>query len=786
MASYGTFRLLFFCVISTSTSTDDASHLNTTSIGKLIITSYQESLQILDESVFLKRQRRSSPLTSAHGFTFRRQTETETLEMGHAAEVFQSTLQVLKEKVKQRYKRDITAAGLLSWEHVELIAELSRCPPPTHPGICQQSHTSKYRSVSGICNNRFNPLWGAANIALLRWLPAQYEDQVRQPKGWNGGRLYNEFQLPTSWEVSKKIIKSTLTAKDDAYSHMLVEWGQYIDHDVTFTPQSPGKVTFSPQDDCLSTCTNVHPCFPIQTDNKLPSPRSCLPFNRSLPACLAGVGPDVGSDVSQALQQQQMNAITSFIDASSVYGSSPRVNNFLRDLSGREGKLAVNEYFKDIRGRPYLPFEESKSSACIHADGEAKAACFRAGDGRVNEGLPLTCLHTLWLRLHNQIAETLKRLNGHWSPEMIYQETRKIIAALHQIITMKDYLPKIIGKEFFDNYIGPYRGYDPTVNPSVSNVFATAAFRFGHGTVPSVIRRLDERYQENQHFPNLMLHDSLFTPWRIFHEGGIEPILRGTTGTEAAASNANTLVQEEATERLVVINIQQPMDLASLNLQRGRDHGLPGYNDWREFCGLKRIRTLEDFTRVVKDVNVAERILQLYKHPDNVDVWLGGLVEAFLPGARVGPVFACLIGKQMKALRDGDRFWWESDSTFNQQQRDELLKVSLSKIICDNSDITEVHPDAFIFEKYPSGYVSCQHLPAMNLEAWKEEKSQDLKRCGSPGQIKNGDYVLSSMPGKLEALYSCYYGFKLTGAAVISCEGHEWNDKPPQCDGNPQ
>ncbi|XP_054652210.1 thyroid peroxidase isoform X2 [Dunckerocampus dactyliophorus] len=715
MACYTMFSLVFFCIISTSTSTDEASPLNTTYIRKLIITSHQESLQMMDESVFLKRQRRSSPLSSTHGFTFRRQTETETLEAGHAAEVFQTTLQVLKEKVKQRYKRDIAAAGLLSWEHVELIAELSRCPPPTHPGICQHSHTSKYRSISGICNNRFNPLWGAANIALLRWLPAQYEDQVRQPKGWNRGRLYNEFQLPT-------------------------------------------------------------------TDDMLSSPQSCLPFNRSLPACFTSFG----SDISQALQQQQMNAITSFIDASSVYGSSPRVNNFLRDLAGREGKLTVNKYFKDIKGRPYLPFKESKSSACLHAAGEAKVPCFSAGDSRVNEGLPLTCLHTLWLRQHNQIAETLKWLNGHWNPEMIYQETRKIIGALHQIITLRDYIPKIIGKEFFDNYLGPYRGYDPTVNPSASNVFATAAFRFGHGTVPSVIRRLNERYQENEHFPNLMLHDTLFTSWRIFNEGGIEPILRGTIGTEAAASSANTLVQEEATERLVVINIQQPMDLASLNLQRGRDHGLPGYNDWREFCGLKRIQTLEDFTHVVRDVNVAGRILQLYKHPNNIDVWLGGLVETFLPGARVGPVFACLIGKQMKALRDGDRFWWETDGLFNQQQRDELLKVSLSKIICDNSDITEVHPDAFIFEKYPSGYVSCHDLPAINLGAWKEEKSQDLKSCGSPGQIKNGDYVLSAMPGKLVALYSCYYGFKLMGAAVISCEGHQWSDKPPQCDGNPQ
>ncbi|XP_061781050.1 thyroid peroxidase [Nerophis lumbriciformis] len=756
--------------------------LTATSIRKLIIASYQESLQMLDESAFLKRQRRSSPLSATHGLTFRRQTETETLEIGHAAEVFQSTVQVFKEKVKQRFKRDITEKGLLSWEHVELIAELSGCPPLTYPGLCQHSHISKYRSISGICNNRFNPLWGAANTALRRWLPAQYEDQVQQPKGWNRGYLYNEFQLPTAWEVSKTIMKSLFTSKDDAYSHMLVEWGQYIDHDMTFTPQSPGKLTFSPEADCVSTCKNVPPCFPIQTDGKVSGTNSCMPFNRSLPACFTSFG----TDMCQALQQQQMNAITSFIDASSVYGSSPKVNNFLRDLSRREGKLKVNKYFRDIKGRPFLPFQESKSSDCLRVVGEQRVACFSAGDSRVNEGLPLTCLHTLWLRQHNQIAATLKRLNSHWNPEMIYQETRKIIGALHQIITMRDYLPKIIGAEFFQNHIGPYKGYDPSVDASASNVFATAAFRFGHGTISSVIRRLNERYQEHDHFPNLVLHSTFFSPWRILNEGGIEPILRGTLGTEAIANTANSLVQEELTERLVVLNIPQPMDLASLNLQRGRDHGLPGYNDWREFCGLKRIQTLEDLTHFVINGSVAEKILQIYNHPNNIDVWLGGLVEIFLPGARVGPVFACLIGKQMKALRDGDRFWWEAESMFNQQQRDELLKFSLSKIICDNSDIIEVPPDAFKFEKYPSGYVSCHDLPAINLEGWREENSQDFKSCGWPGQIKHGDYVLSSIPGKLLALYSCHHGFELTGAAVIFCEGHQWSNQPPQCDGSPQ
>uniref|UniRef100_A0A3Q3M4I4 Uncharacterized protein n=1 Tax=Mastacembelus armatus TaxID=205130 RepID=A0A3Q3M4I4_9TELE len=597
---------------------------------------------------------------------------------------------------------------------------------------------------------RQNPHWGAANTPLVRWLPAEYEDGEKEPKGWNHGRLHNGFQLPPPREVSKKILRSSSQSKEDIYSHLLVEWGQYIDHDITFTPQSTGSAAFWTGMDCLNTCENVHPCFPIETDDMLSGAQGCMPFYRSRPACPISFGSDIG----QALQRQQMNAITSFMDASVVYGHTPKLESFLRDLSGQNGKLAVNDQFTDPKGRPYLPFVATLPSACHQEPQGERVECFRAGDSRVNEGLPLTSLHTLWFREHNRIAEALKHINDHWNPETIFQETRKIIGALHQIITMRDYVPKIIGPESFERYIRPYEGYDPTTDPSASNVFATAAFRFGHATISPILRRLNESFQEHETFPHLRLHNTFFSPWRIVKEGGIEPILRGVIGTPAPDVSANRLVAEEVTERLVVLNVPQHVDLASLNLQRGRDHALPGYNSWRAFCGLKRIKTLDDLKDVVRDHRVAEKILQLYKHLDNIDVWLGGLVETLLPGSRTGPLFACLIGKQMKVLRDGDRFWWEAEGVFTQQQKAELLKVSVSRIICDNTDIKEVPLDSFRLGEYPSDFLSCNHVPSMNLEAWREGKGQGgLKRLVGVAPVvvlKNNTHSLDPSQGHIE------------------------------------
>lgn len=158
----------------------------------------------------------------------------------------------------------------------------------------------------------------------------------------------------------------------------------------------------------------------------------------------------------------------------------------------------------------------------------------------------MIALHTLFLREHNRLVRELQQLNPHWSPETLYQEARKILGAVHQvrpltffqilhlwflqknltrssiaqILTWEHYLPRVLGEEASSRLMPPYRGYDPEVDPSIANVFATAAFRFAHVTVQPVVSRLGPGYLLDSRHPPLPLHHSLFASWRVVTEGG--------------------------------------------------------------------------------------------------------------------------------------------------------------------------------------------------------------------------------------------------------------------------
>ncbi|XP_008059813.1 thyroid peroxidase isoform X2 [Carlito syrichta] len=694
----------------------------------------EESRRMVDTAIYNTMERnlkKRDTISPAQLLSFSKLPEPTSGAISRAAEIMETSLQVMKRNVHLELKQSQHPTDGLSEDLLKVIANMSGCLPYMQPPKCPNTClANKYRLITGACNNRDHPRWGASNTALARWLPPIYEDGFSQPRGWNPDFLYNGFPLPPVREVTRQVIQVSNEAvtEDDQYSDLLMVWGQYIDHDIAFTPQSTSKAAFSGGVDCQMTCENQNPCFPIQLPAKAAweADAACLPFYRSPAACGTGDQSANSGNLSKATPRQQMNGLTSFLDASTVYGSSPASEKQLRNWTSTEGLLLVNARHRDA-GRAYLPFAPPPApAACAPepgAHGAARSPCFLAGDGRASEVPSLAAVHTLWLREHNRLAAALKALNAHWSADTAYQEARKVVGALHQIITMRDYVPKILGPKAFGQYVGSYEGYDSTANPTVSNVFSTAAFRFGHATVHPLVRRLDAHFQEHPDLPRLWLHEAFFRPWRLIQGG---------------------------------------------------------YNEWREFCGLPRLETPADLSTAVADRTVVDRIVDLYKHPDNIDVWLGGLAEDFLPGARTGPLFACIIGKQMKALRDGDRFWWENRPVFTDAQRHELKRHSLSRVICDNTGLTQVPVDAFQVGRFPQDFESCEGIPGMDLEAWRETFVQDDK-CGFPEKVENGDFVHCEESGRRVLVYFCRHGYELQGQEQITCTQEGWDFQPPTC-----
>lgn len=309
--------------------------------------------------------------------------------------------------------------------------------------------------------------------------------------------------------------------------------------------------------------------------------------------------------------REQINQLTSFMDATNVYGSSEHEANLLRDFGTERGLLRTG--ITSYVGKPLLPANVDAPVDCQMDPNTAHIPCFLAGDHRANEQLGLLSMHTLWMREHNRIAEKLLDYNPHWDGDMLFHEARKIVGAQMQHITYTQWLPKVLGPVGME-MLGTYKGYQPDVNPTIMNAFATAAFRFGHSLINPVIYRFNESMQP---IPagNLPLHKAFFAPFRIVEEGGIDPILRGLFGVAAKKLRPGEFLNSELTERLFQLAHEVGLDLAALNIQRGRDHGLPSYNGFRRHCGLRFAQTFDDFSDEISNYDARRRLQEVYGHP---------------------------------------------------------------------------------------------------------------------------------------------------------------------------
>ncbi|KAJ3612857.1 hypothetical protein NHX12_019114 [Muraenolepis orangiensis] len=634
---------------------------------------------------------------------FRYPRDPYTVGQARAGEIFEQTLLLIQNHVNRGLMVDTNGTAfryndLVSPHFLEVIANLSGCTAHRRINNCSDiCFHQKYRSHDGTCNNLQHPMWGASLTAFQR------------------------------------LLKSTVTP-DDRYTHMLMQWGQFLDHDMDATVAALSQSRFSDGQLCATSCTNDPPCFPIifpaNDQRQLRSGARCMFFSRSSPVCGSGM---TSLLMNSVYPREQINQLTAYVDASNVYGNSRLESDEIRDLASQRGLL--RQGIIQRTGKPLLPFATGHRTECMRDENESPIPCFLAGDHRANEQLGLTAMHTVWFREHNRVATELLRLNPHWDGDTIYHEARKIVGAQMQHITYSQWLPKILG-EVGVKQMGQYAGYNPNINAGILNSFATAAFRFGHTLINPILYRLDQDFQPIPQ-GHISLHRAFFSPFRIVNEGGIDPLLRGLFGVAGKMRVSSQQLNTELTERLFSMAHSVSLDLAAMNVQRGRDHGIPPYNDYRTFCNLTTARSFEDLRNEIKNPTVREKLQRLYGTPLNIDLFPALMAEDLVPGSRLGPTLMCLLSAQFKRLRDGDRFWYENPGVFSPAQLTQLKQASLTRVLCDNGDnITRIQQDVFSVAELPHGYGSCEDVPMIDLRMWQD----CCEDCRTKGQFNALSY----------------------------------------------
>jgi hypothetical protein len=323
-------------------------------------------------------------------------------------------------------------------------------------------------------------------------------------------------------------------------------------------------------------------------------------------------------------------------------------------------------------------------------DGGHTTKTFVAGDVRASEHPGLLSLHTIFMREHNRLCDMLVA-QGKTNDESNYQTARKYVGALIQAITYQEFLPAM------GVTLDPYTQYIASARPDIRNSFATAGYRIGHTMVADDIALRDNNCDTVP--PGAFdLVDAFWNP-QLVVDNGPEPFLKG---------NATHLQYEtdtkinEVLRNFLFVSPNDPIrfgiDLASLNIQRGRDHGLPDYNTVRQFYTGSAATS---FSQITSDATLAASLQSLYGNVNNIDLWVGILAEDHLPNKSMGNTMHEMLKAQFEQLRNGDYYFYLHDPWLSSNYRNQIINTTLADVLIRNTTLTNLQGNVFFVDPCP-------------------------------------------------------------------------------------
>ena len=356
-----------------------------------------------------------------------------------------------------------------------------------------------------------------------------------------------------------------------------MHFGQFLDHDLTLTPEQDRECCDAAvlQED-LKYPEELRYCFNVDVsgDSFFSGKRDCFPFTRSDAVCTSS-----GS-------REQINALSAFIDGGAVYGSDPDTASKLRTLT--DGLMKTHSL------GPTLP-----TTRMAGLEGEDQESLV-GGDTRATVQPGLTSMHSLFLNEHNRIADNLRAVDSSLEDEELYQRSRIILIAELQNIVYEEFLPAVIGTQLMTSLDlqlpadpSENSNYDNSVNPGIFNEFATVAYRFGHTLIPNSLK-ISKFPEQRTDSVNCPIKDNFFKS---------EDFIIGSDLSGEAWQNlllGSSTARTQPFDQFFSKKIRNFLfcgdncrlasgfgqDLVARNIQRGRDHGLPGYTKLRQLCQL--------------------------------------------------------------------------------------------------------------------------------------------------------------------------------------------------------
>lgn len=515
-----------------------------------------------------------------------------------------------------------------------------------------------YRTYDGTNNNIGSQRneWGATEIPLFRELPSEYG--ASDPKNAMGGT-----SRPSARKISNVLSDEPVTQFNSrSLSAFVYVWGQFLDHDIVLTP------------------TGTSEYAPISLPVDEPLFTEPIPFYRS----------EIFSSTGTNNARQQTNLNTAWIDASVVYGSDETRAHWLRSFVNGKLKTSQGNFlpWNTLNGESSGTIDPNAPSMADDADHTVKT--YVAGDIRANEHPGINCLHTLFVREHNRICDRLIS-QGLRKDEEIYQKARKEVGALIQAITYQEFLPAL------GITLNSYTTYKDNVRPDIMNTFATAAYRIGHTMVADELALRNNKC----HIVGpgeLDLLEVFFNPQLVVSYSP-EVFLKGfATHKQYETDLKINSVLRDFLFGPASSPVRFGLDLAAINIQRGRDHGLPNYN---AVCGFYNVNPVSSFSQITSDPVKSAALKNLYGNINNIDLWVGLLAEDLLPGKSVGKTMHAILKSQFEKLRDGDYYFYKYDPFLPLNMKSQINSTKLSDVIKRNSSLTNLQSNVFFIDSCP-------------------------------------------------------------------------------------